>query len=340
MTDDTHRARGASVLEERLALRALEYGIPPSANRFPYWLGGLTFVSAVLLTVTGVVLAQFYQPSPLGAHDSVVYLVTRVPFGDFVRSLHAWSATAMVLTLVAHLCYVFFRRSYARPREVTWWAGVGMAAVVFFLIVSGTILRYDQEGFEALEHLLAGAEMAGLAGAPFQEDFTASTPVLARVFQWHTSLFPILLLGLAGLHFWLIRHHGIHSPQPKTAVFRTHLRRLTGAGVLLFTAVGLLAVLFPEDLGYPPVPGVEMTKPFWALLWVYGLENLMGLTAMVLGPGLILAFLTAVPLLDRGPDPSSGIRRAVSAAGIVLLIGTLALGVYAALAPAQQHLGM
>jgi ubiquinol-cytochrome c reductase cytochrome b subunit len=340
MADDTQRAQGASVVEERLALRALEYGIPAVANRWPYWLGGLTFVSALIAIVTGLVLAQFYQPSPLGAHDSVVYIVTRVPFGDFLRNLHVWSATAMTVTLVAHLCVVFVRRSYVRPREVTWWAGVGMAGVVFFLIVTGTVLRYDQEGFEALAHLLAGAQMAGILGLPFQEDLTASTPVLARVFQWHTSLFPILLLGLAGLHFWLIRHHGIHSEDPKTAVFRTHLRRLTGAGLLLFTALGLLAVLFPEDLGYPPVAGVEVTKPFWALLWVYGLENLLGLTAMVLGPSLIVSFLIAVPLLDRGRNPSNRIRRAVSAVGLVLLIGALGLGLYAALAPAQQHLGM
>lgn len=340
MTEDTQTIRRASAVEERLALGALEYGIPRAAKRWQYWLGGLTFFNLVVLIVTGVVLAQFYQPTPLGAHDSVVYIVTRVPLGDFLRSLHAWSATAMVLTLVAHLGVVFVRRSYARPREVTWWAGVAMAGLVFFLVVTGTILRYDQEGFEALEHLLAGADIVGLLGAPFREDFTASTPVLARVFQWHTSLFPILLLALAGLHFWLIRHHGIHSDEPKTEIFRTHLRRLTGAGLVGFALLGALAVLFPEDLGYAPVAGAEVTKPFWALLWVYGLENLMGLTAMVLGPGLVFLFLAAVPLLDRGPDAGNRARGACAAIAVVLFAGVVGLGLYAWLAPAQQHLGM
>ena len=337
MTDHTETPRRASAVEERLALGALEYGIPRIASRWPYWLGGLTFFNLLVLIVTGIVLAQFYQPSPLGAHDSVVYIVTRVPFGDFLRSLHAWSATAMVLTLVAHVGFVFARRSYARPREVTWWAGVAMAGLVFFLVVTGTILRYDQEGFEALEHLLAGAEMVGLLGAPFAEDFTASTPVLARVFQWHVSLFPLLLLALAALHFWLIRHHGIHSAEPKTEVFRAHLRRLTGAGLVGFALLGALAVFVPEDLGYPPVAGVEVTKPFWALLWIYGLENLMGLGAMVLGPGLAFLFLAAVPLVDRGTDRA---RRACVVIGILLLAAVVGLGVYAWLAPAQQHLGM
>jgi quinol-cytochrome oxidoreductase complex cytochrome b subunit len=80
-----------------------------------------------------------------------------------------------------------------------------------------------------------------------------------------------------------------------------------------------------------------VTKPFWALLWVYGLENWMGLGAMVLGPGLAFLFLAAVPLVDRGTDRA---RRACVVIGILLLAAVVGLGVYAWLAPAQQHLGM
>lgn len=340
MTDDKRARERTSPWRERLGGSALDYSIPPIANRPPYWLGGLTLVSFIVLAVTGLLLAQFYQPSPLGAHDSVVYIITRVPLGDVLRSLHAVSASAMVVTLVAHLAFVFRRRAYVRPREVTWWAGTLMAVVVFLLVVTGTILRYDQEGFEALDHFLAGAERVGLLGAFFQEDFTPSTPILARVFGWHTSLLPLLFLGLAGLHLWLIRHLGIHSDEPRTAVFRDHLRRLAGVGLLLFAGVLLLAVLAPEDLGYPPVAGVEVTKPFWPLLWVYGLENLIGLNAMLLGPGLVFLFLLLVPLIDRGAHPRGPARRILATLGIVLLVGAIGLGVYAAIAPAQQHLRM
>lgn len=337
-TNDT--GRHPRLWEERLALQALEYGIPPVANRLPYILGGLTFFNLVLLVVTGVILGQFYDPSPSGAHTSVVYVITRVPLGDFVRSVHSWAASAIVVTLVAHLGYVFYRRSYVKPREGTWWAGALMAAVVFLLTVTGTILRYDQEGFEALEHFLAGAELAGIFGAPFREEFTLSTSVLARVFGLHTSLLPIALLALASLHFWLIRHLGIRSDEPRTETFRRHLRRLTAAGLFLLGGLALLAVIFPEDLGYAPVPGAEVTKPFWPLLWVYGLENLMGLHAMVLGPTLVFAFLLLVPLLDRREAPAGAARGILSAIGLVLLIGALVLGVYAAVAPPQQHLRM
>jgi quinol-cytochrome oxidoreductase complex cytochrome b subunit len=330
-------AGGRAGWRERLAWHALGYGIPAAGMRWFHFLGGLTLASALALVGTGLWLAQFYNPNPIGAHDSVVYIVTRAPLGDVVRSLHAWAATAMVASLVAHLAVVFVRRCYVRPREVTWWTGAGMAAAVFLLAVTGTVLRYDQEGFEALAHLRAGAELAGPLGAPFREDFAPSAPVLARVFQWHTSLLPLVLFGLLALHLWLVRHLGLRAAEPPSVPFARHLRKLAGAACVLVAALGALALLVPEDLGYPPVPSVEVTKPFWPLLWVYGLENLFGLHAMVWGPLAVFGFLALVPVLDReGAGP--GRRRAAVALGAAILGGALVLGLYAAIAPAQQHL--
>lgn len=65
-------------VRERLALDQLDYPIAPSSNRLAYMLGGLTFSGLLLLIVTGILLDQFYNPNPVGAHDSVVYIMTRV----------------------------------------------------------------------------------------------------------------------------------------------------------------------------------------------------------------------------------------------------------------------
>lgn len=331
---------GPGPLARRLALGALDYRIPEVARRWPYYLGGLTTVLLVVLVASGIYLGQFYDPDPVGAHDSMVYILTRVPLGDWVRSVHYWAAGGVVVTVALHLGWVFWRRSYRPPREVTWWTGVGMAALLFLLLVTGTTLRWDQEGFEALAHLTAGGAMTGWIGAFFTEGFTRSTPLLTRVYALHTSVLPLVLLGLLGLHLWLIRHLGLHDPGPKSVRFREHATRLTGAGLLAFAAVGALAALVPEGLGHRPVAGVEVTKPFWPLLWVYGLENLMGMAGMIVGPSVLFAFLLAVPFLDRGPDGRPGRHGWVTWAGAAVGLALLALWIYAAVAPRQQHLGM
>lgn len=331
---------GDGTLSRRLGLHALDYPVPREANRWTYMLGGLTSFFVVLLVVTGIYLAQFYNPSPAGAHDSVLYIIVRAPMGDWVRSLHYWAAGAVTVTVAAHLVYVFWRRSYKSPRELTWWAGVGMAALLFLLIVTGSALRYDQEGFEALAHFVAGGELTGALGVFFTEAFTRSTSLLSRIFSLHTSLLPLALLGLMALHFWLIRHLGIHGDYGETGRFRHHAVRLGGASLLAFAAVGLLAALFPEDLGYPPVAGVEVTKPFWPVLWVYGLENLLGMWGMVLGPAGLLLFLLAVPLLDRKEDDTPGRHGWVGWLGLAVGASVLALWLYGAFGPKQEHLGM
>ncbi len=325
----------------RLGLQALRYAIPTSATTLRYTLGALTFASFLVLVLTGIWLAQFYNPNPAGAHDSLLYIITRAPFGDIARSLHYWSASAMVVLIVAHIVWVFYRRSYRAPREITWYAGLGLAALVFLMVVTGTMLRYDQEGYEALAHFLAGGKLTGALGHFFTQGFTESTPILARIFSLHTSLLPLAMAVVIALHFWLIRVLGISAKGqgPKTEPFSDHVPKIVGAGLLLFAALLALAAFAPEGLGYPPVPGYEITKPFWPVLWIYALENLFGMWALVWAPVPVFFFLAVVPLLDRGSARPATVLL-LRVVGAALLIVLVALGVWAALAPPQQHLGM
>ncbi len=333
------REKGAGFWSERLGLQALRYPIPVAATTIRYTLGALTFASFLVLVLTGIWLAQFYNPNPAGAHDSMLYIISRAPFGDIARSLHYWSASAMVVSIVAHISWVFYRRSYRAPRELTWYAGLGLAALVFLMVVTGTMLRYDQEGYEALAHFLAGGKLTGALGQFFTEAFTASTPILARIFSLHTSVVPLGIAVLIALHFWLIRVLGISAAGPDTERFGDHVPKIVGAGLLLFAALLALAVLAPEGLGYPPVPGYEITKPFWPVLWIYALENFFGMWALVWAPLPVLFFLAVVPLLDRRSAGRATVL-VLRAVGAALLVVLVALGIWAALAPPQQHLGM
>ena len=78
--------------------------------------------------------------------------MSRAPLGDFVRGIHHWSADFVLLSVTAHLLWVFWRGSYKKPRELTWWAGVLMLGTIFLIYFTGTVLPRDQAGYEALEH--------------------------------------------------------------------------------------------------------------------------------------------------------------------------------------------
>lgn len=339
---DAHPAAtpGPSLLRERFGWEALEYRIAPVANRLPYMLGGLTFFSITILIATGILLDQFYNPSPTAAHDSVLYIMTRVPMGNWVRALHYWAATVVTITVVLHLVFVFWRRSYIRPREVTWWAGVALYAVIFGLVFTGTVLRADQEGTEALEHALAGAKLAGPLGALLSPDFARSTSLLSRLHSAHVSLLPIILLALIGLHFFLIRFHGIHTHEPTTVPFTHHVRKLTGYGLLLLAIMGAVAFVFPPEIGNPGISGVEVTKPFWPFLWIYAAENTLGMAGMIVAPLIIFGFLAVVPFLDRPKTHDSRRPRVLVTLAVIVAILYVGGILYGVFAPQMQHLGM
>ncbi|GIW53154.1 MAG: hypothetical protein KatS3mg081_2509 [Gemmatimonadales bacterium] len=327
-----HRA-----VAERLALTALDYPIPARANRLDFMLGALTLTALVLLALTGIVLTQFYNPTPLDAHGSLRYLITELPLVTYLRDVHVWSASAAVVLVMSHLAAVFWRRGFRRPREGLWWSGVLLLALLFGLAFTGTVLRADQEAVEALAHAVAGAGLVGPLGAPFTPGFTPSSPILTRMYGLHVAVLPLALVALVALHLWLIRHLGVSATDEVRTAFRTHLQPLGGWALLLVAAVAALALAWPQDLLAAGVEGFEVTKPFWPFLWIYAAENLFGMGGMLLAPAVLFGFLALVPIADRR---DGALATTVRIAGVVLFGLMIAAIVYAALAPGQSHLGM
>lgn len=322
-------------IASRLALPALDYPIPARANRWDFMLGALTLAALVVLALSGMVLTQFYNPSPLDAHASVQSIITSMPLVGFLRDVHAWSASAAVVLVFAHLSAVFWRRGFRNPREALWWSGVLLLALLFGLSFTGSVLRADQEAIEALAHAVAGSALMGPLGAPFQPGFSDSSPIVTRMYALHVSVIPVLLIALLALHLWLIRHLGVSAAGEARATFRSHLRPMSGFALFVVGVVAGLALLWPEDLMAPGVAGFEVTKPAWEFLWIYAAENLAGMAGMLLAPTLLFGFLAVVPLTDREGGKLAGFTRAAGAVLLTLLVASI---VYAWIAPAQVHL--
>lgn len=338
-----HTPNSESWWKLRLGWHGNDYAIPAIANRLPYFLGGLTLCGILIQIVSGIYLAQYYNPDPLSAHRSVIYIVERAWLGDFVRNLHLWSANLVLISVTLHLLWVFWRGSYKKPRELTYWAGVVMLGILFFFYFTGTVMKNDQEAVEALAHNVAAAERAGLPGVLLTPGFTRSVSLLTRLYGMHVSVLPLALLALLGLHLWLIRYLDIHTHPGEAqggSNFQVHLRKLAALGLLFFALVALLAVFSPAPLLSEGVSGVEITKPPFFFLWIYAVENFLGTTGLVIVPPLVYLLLFLPPLIDRKPSAQPGDRKLILIAGFGLILLLFGLAVYAKLAPPQQHLGM
>lgn len=354
MTIQATTRRAIDVIDDRLGIKALEYPVPEHANSLAWSLGGVTACAFGVLVVTGILLVQFYSPVPESANQSVRDLVTDVWGMRFVRSLHFWAAQAMYVTAVLHLIRVYVTGSYKRPREGNWLVGVAMFGLVLLALFTGTVLKWDQEGFEALGHNVELGALLGGVGIWFSPDFADRVPILVRLYGAHVVIIPGVVVGLMVLHGLLVKRHRI-SPHPSlptaasgdqaptdepTEPFTHHLRRIAAFGLVLLGALGVLAVLFPPAVGPAPVEGLEITKPPWNFWWMFTLENWIGLPGILYGGAALFLLLAAVPFVDRNPHRSWRDRPVAMGLGALVLVVLAVLTVLMMFTTAQTHLGM
>ncbi len=331
-------------LNERLGLQGLAYVVPEHANSLPYILGGITLTGFAILFVTGIYLAQFYHPLPSDAHQSVVYIITSAPFGDLIRSIHFWTAQIVTITLLLHMLRVLFTGSYKRPREINWYVGLGLLVITLGLVFTGSVLKFDQEGLEALEHNKEAASVIGGLGAWFSPELSRTIPLLTRLFDGHVTILPLLFGLFIATHIFLIKQHGI-SPKVTpdatthatagegTSRFTVHLQRMVGFGLSLLSLTLILSLILPAPIGQPGVAGAEVTKPWWMFIWLFPAENALGVKGLLIVPAILGGLLALVPILDRGPYLSPSRRKALIISAALILIVIVASGVLSTLQP-------
>jgi ubiquinol-cytochrome c reductase cytochrome b subunit len=329
--------RFVDAADERMGIKALEYEVPEHANNLGWSLGGLTATTFFTLLVTGVYLAQFYNPMPEVANQSVRDLVTDVWLGGFARGLHYWAAQAMFVLAVLHMLRVFLHGSFKRPREGNWVVGSAMLLLTYLAIFTGTVIKWDQEGYEALMHNLDVAKLLGGAGVWFTPALSERVPLLLRLYTAHAVILPGLILVLFFLHALLVKRHKI-SPHPSVPApevesaepFTNHLKRVGAFGLVLLGVLSLLAVLLPPLIGPTPVAGVEATRPLWFFWWFFPFEQWFGVASVGFSIALVFGLVFVVPFLDRGPRRRWRDRKVSMAVlvGVLLIMAAITANVW------------
>jgi len=303
----------------REVLRAALTEPVPGGASFAYVFGSvLTFVFA-LQTVTGVMLALYYSPSATDSWASVAYIQDQVTLGWFVRGLHSYGATAMVILAGLHMLQTAVWGSYKKPREVNWIIGVIMLGVILAFALTGYLLPWDQKGYWATKVATGIAGTSPIAGESLQQAIQGGNEygnlTLTRFFTIHVFVLPAVLIGLLVAHIGLFRRHGV-TPHwwiardelgPRTQPFWPDqlFKDAIGMAVVFAAIVALNVYSHGAELGGPADPASNFdARPEWyfralfqALKYFSGSMELL----VALGiPPLVGGILLALPFLDRG----------------------------------------
>ena len=330
-------------------LSALYYKVPQHANTIWYSFGGVTLFCFLVAMGSGMIMAQFYSPSPATAYASVKYIST-TPGIQLIRGIHYWSGNLGFLMLIIHMLRVIITGAFRPPRIITYFVGLGLLLMVFMIFFTGTMLRGDQESYEAMRHFLAVNQLLGPIGAFFQEDFTLSTSMLSRIFALHTSAFQIIFIAILVLHIFYIKYFAI-SPKPYqteaeyqasldgNSTFMGHVKLLGIIGTGMFLVIFGLAVFIQPEILPPPKPGMEMTKPAWPFLVFVPLENLIGIPGIPLGMAIVGVYLLLFPIMGLAIRNEQKLFKTVYVVVAVGLLFWFAMVIVTYVSPVQSHFG-
>ena len=189
--------------------------VPKGTNWF-YTLGSATMFAFLNQAVTGVFLAMYYHPSPTHAYESVRFITNEAFLGEFVRGMHKWGSSVMVILVFLHMGRTFFFGAYKYPRELNWIIGVVLLILTMTMSFTGYLLPFDQRSYWAT---IVGVNINGtgpLVG-PYLSDFLRAGPefgatTLSRFYAIHMLLLPGAIIALIGAHLYLVTKLGTTAP--------------------------------------------------------------------------------------------------------------------------------
>jgi quinol-cytochrome oxidoreductase complex cytochrome b subunit len=189
--------------------------VPGDINWFQT-LGSAALTAFLVQTVTGVILAMYYRPDPNSAYDSIQRITNDLFAGWLVRGMHRWGASVFIILMFMHMGRVFLFGAYKYPRELNWIVGVLLLLLGMLEGFTGYLLPWDQTSYWAT---VVGVNLNGTGPfiGPFLAQFlqggTYINPdTLPRFYSIHMLLLPGGIIGLIGLHLYLVVRLGVTSP--------------------------------------------------------------------------------------------------------------------------------
>jgi ubiquinol-cytochrome c reductase cytochrome b subunit len=319
----------------------------PGGSRWAAAFGSLLLFTFLLQAITGILLAMSYAPAVKTAWPSVKFIQEQLPLGWYIRAVHHWGASVMIILALFHLIQVYVWGAYKRPRELTWMVGVLLLMCLIGLAFTGYLLPWDEKAYWATR---VGLGIVGtvpwvgdslraiLQGGPDLGNLT-----LTRFFTWHGFILPVCLCLLAVVHVYLFRLQGVtppwwRSPEQLEAqaepFWPGQVLKDALLALLLLVGLGVWCLYYPAPLGAEADPAKPFeARPEWYFMFLFRLLRYFEGPYEVVGtfvlPTVFCVALFLWPLLDRNPrrDP----RRRPLAIALLLLAtaGLLGSTIYA-----------
>ncbi|MFT7582017.1 MAG: ubiquinol-cytochrome c reductase cytochrome b subunit, partial [Myxococcota bacterium] len=252
--------------------------------RFAYAFGSALVFVFILQVVTGIALGTTYSPSVTDAWGSVHYIQHHMTMGAFVRGVHHFGSSAMIVLCVLHMTQVLMFGAHRKPREANWVLGVVMLLLVLAFGLTGYLLPWDQKGYWATQvatGIIGGTPGGELLQTVIQGGTEYGNATLTRFYALHVLVLPPTMFFLMVGHIALFYRHGVkRSPRaervkparPSVTFWPYQLLRDVVVAAIVFGILAALALLVGVGLDAPADASSNYeARPEWYFLFLFQL---------------------------------------------------------------------
>ena len=281
------------------------------------------------------------MPSADHAHTTVAYITKSVTAGSFLRGLHAYGASAMIVVLLLHLSQTYIYGAYKGRRELLWFSGCLLFALVLGMAFTGYLLPWDQKAYFATAVGTNAVSEIPLLGESIKRLMRGGTDMgtltISRFFVAHVFLIPACIFALLASHLFLFRTAGPAGPvtehpfQPTQKPELFYPRQILmdlALTALLIIGLGCLAFLVPVQLGPAanPADAQYIPRPEWYYLpifqWLKYWHGAASVVGVLVIPSILALAVVAVPFLDRGIERRPW-KRPIAMGAYIFIMGAL-----------------
>ncbi len=304
---------------ERTILFGIRFVIPNRIVSPHGFLGMLTFITFIILGVTGALLMFYYRPTLTQAYDTVKMINDEVDFGVVIRNIHYHASNLMIFLAIYHLFYQLFSSRYKIRNEVIWVTGVILGTLTIIEAYIGYDLILNERAVLAINIGAALTYSTPVIG-PILADVVIGSgfnDLIIRIYTLHVLIFPMIMILLFTLHF------------PRNLVFDPGMVGILVGGLFVTSA------LYPVPIGlkYQPTQPLHITVPEWYINPLYALlrTGIDKFVAGVLLPALFIFMFMIVPFVDRSKGMKlrdRPVALGIGISGIIQSIVTTVWGFY------------
>lgn len=287
-----------------------------------------------LQALTGVGLASYYAPGTTSAWASVAHVEDAVLLGSFLRGLHVYGASLIVVLLLLYLMQRALRLDFGG--RLGWWLALTFVPLISAFSLTGYLLPWDQRGYWSTQVATSLAGATPLVGPAAQRVVQGGSELgqltLTRAYAAHTVLLPLLFgaLLLVYLRVWrretsLGDGKGSAAVEPREGYWPRFATRDAVAFLIGVAVIAGLAWFVGGHLEAPADPEVEFDpRPEWYFM---ALRQLLEYAPEPFGshvlPGVVFLLWAGLPWIA---ERRRGLARGVAVVSFLLWLGLLGRG--------------